>query len=76
MAANKKIFGKPLSLIFKKKATNSDSKIILQENDNIVSKNEDVAEVFNQFFVNVAKDIGKDYIFNKNNHPTSLAYKK
>jgi hypothetical protein len=48
----------------------------LQENDNIVSKNEDVAEVFNQFFVNVAKDIGKDYIFNKNNHPTSLAYKK
>jgi hypothetical protein len=30
-----------------------------------VTKNVDVAEVFNNFFVNVAQDIGKDYTFNK-----------
>ena len=35
-----------------------------------VTKNVDVAEVFNNFFVNVAQDIGKDYIFNKNDHPS------
>jgi hypothetical protein len=35
-----------------------------------VTKNVDVAEVFNKFFVNVALDIGKDYTFNKNYHPS------
>jgi hypothetical protein len=35
-----------------------------------VTKNVDVAEVFNNFFVNVAQDIGKDYTFNKNYHPS------
>ena len=35
-----------------------------------VTKNVDVAEVFNNFFVNVAQDIGKDYTFNKNDHPS------
>jgi phage regulator Rha-like protein len=37
------------------------SKIILQNNDKIVTKNVEVAEVFNKLFVNVAQDIGKDY---------------
>ena len=35
-----------------------------------VTKNVDVAEVFNNFFVNVAQDMGKDYTFNKNDHPS------
>jgi hypothetical protein len=35
-----------------------------------VSDNQEVAEVFNEFFVNVARDIGKDYIFDKKNHPS------
>jgi hypothetical protein len=29
-----------------------------------------VYEVFNEFFVNVARDIGKDYIFDEKNHPS------
>ena len=35
-----------------------------------VTKNVDVAEVFNNVFVNVAQDIGKGYTFNKNDHPS------
>jgi alpha-N-acetylglucosamine transferase len=53
---------------FSKKSCGTQSKIILQDNDKIVTKNVD--EVFNKFFVNVAQDIGKDYTFNKNDHPS------
>ena len=42
----------------------------MQEGENIVSDNQEVAEVFNEFFVNVAMDIGKDYIFDEKNHPS------
>ena len=55
---------------FSKKSCGTQSKIILQDNDKIVTKNVDVAEVFNKFFVNVAQDIGKGYTFNKNYHPS------
>ena len=55
---------------FSKKSCGTQSKIILQNNDKIVTKNVDVAEVFSKFFVNVAQDIGKDYTFNKNDHPS------
>ena len=36
---------------FSKKSCGTQSKIILQDNDKIVTKNVDVAEVFNKFFV-------------------------
>ena len=52
------------------KSCGTQSKMILQDNDKIRTKNVDVAEVFNTFFVNVAQDIGKDYTFNKNDHPS------
>jgi hypothetical protein len=45
---------------FSKKSCSSNNNIILQEGENIVSDNQEVAEVFNEFFVNVARDIGKD----------------
>ena len=43
----------------------------MQEGENIVSDNQEVAEVFNEFFVNVARDIGslkkiEGKIFEKN----------
>jgi hypothetical protein len=68
------LFGKipdsiDMFIIFEK-SCGTQSKIILQDNDNIVTKNVDVAEVFNKFVVNVAQDIGKDYTFNKNDHPS------
>jgi hypothetical protein len=50
---------------FSKKSCGTQSKIILQNKHKIVTKNVDVAEVFNKFVVNVAQDIGKDYTFNK-----------
>jgi hypothetical protein len=46
------------------------SKIILNENENIISENENVAEIFNNFFTNVAENIGKDYVFDPRNHPS------
>ena len=55
---------------FSKKSKGTQNKIILQENNEIVTKNEEVSEIFNNFFVNVAKEIGKDYEFDKNNHPS------
>ena len=42
----------------------------MQEGENIVSDNHEAAEVFNDFFVNVARGIGKDYIFDEKNHPS------
>ena len=53
-----------------KKAGNSQNKIILNENDKIISNNEEVAEIFNDYFVNVADGIGKDYVFNPQDHPS------
>ena len=35
-----------------------------------MTKNVDVAEVFSKFFASVAQDIGIDYTFNKNDHPS------
>ena len=45
-----------------KKSRNSQNKIILNENDKVVSNNEEVADVFNDYFGNVADGIGKDYV--------------
>ena len=36
----------------------SNSSILLCENDKIVNDPKEVSEIFNNFFVNVAKDIG------------------
>jgi hypothetical protein len=50
---------------FSKTSCSSNNKIILQEGENIVSDNQGVTEVFNEFFVNVARDIGllRQYLF-------------
>ena len=55
---------------FSKKSYSSNNKIILQEGDTIISDNQEVSEVFNEYFVNVAKDIGKDYVFDEKNYPS------
>ena len=46
--------------------------MILCENENIVSDQTKVCNIFNKYFVNVAKDIGKDspqYNQDFSNHP-------
>ena len=51
VAVNLQIFGAQLN------------KIILFENDRIISYNEEVAEFFNNYLVNVVDGIRKDYVF-------------
>ena len=53
-----------------KKSRNFQNKIILNENDKIISNNEEVADIFNDYFANVANGIGKDYVFNPSDHPS------
>ena len=43
-----------------KKGSGCGSEIILSENNKIISDQKEVCNVFNSYFVNVAKDIGKD----------------
>ncbi|WAR11335.1 hypothetical protein MAR_025515, partial [Mya arenaria] len=52
------------------KSKSNQSKIILNNNEKIISVSTEVAEVFNEFYANVAKDIGKDVVFNEANHPS------
>jgi hypothetical protein len=40
------------------------------ENDVILNDKKDVCDTFNSFFINVANDIGKEIIFDENNHPS------
>lgn len=55
------------------KGWNFQSDVILNENDNLLtSQSEDICDVFNNFFVNVAKVIGKDYVPVDVNHPRIL----
>ena len=70
MAVHLQIFGVQLNHIYPKKADNSQNRILLNENDKIISKNEEVADIFNSYFVNVADGIGKDYFFNSSDHPS------
>ena len=56
-----------------KKGSGGWSEIILYENEKMVSSKSEVSEVFNEFFVNVAKDIGntsKDYNPDFSDHPS------
>jgi hypothetical protein len=50
--------------------------IILCENDNIINNQTEVAETFNNFFINVAKDIGSQNIKTDDNHPSIKAIKE
>ncbi|KAK3099036.1 hypothetical protein FSP39_025464 [Pinctada imbricata] len=54
-----------------KKGNSNGTKIILEEEGQILSDNTGVCETFNSYYVNVAKDIGKDVIFdNLDKHPS------
>ena len=63
-------FGRQLSLFFSNKGNICNKDIILEENDKIINDQTEVATTFNNFFINVAKDIGsKDYDNYEENHP-------
>ena len=58
-----------------KKGSDGGNEIILCENEKIVSNQSEVCEIFNEHFVNVAKDIGRDaphYKSDFSDHPSIL----
>ena len=57
-----------------KKGTDGGSEILLSEDEKIISDQEHVCKVFNDFFVNVAKDIGNsgDTPYDLSTHPSVI----
>ena len=53
-----------------KKNPNSNAKIILSENSKLVTDQKEVSEIFNEFFVNVADEIGKGVSYDSTTHPS------
>ena len=51
-----------------KKCKSGDNTIVLNENDKILNDPKEISDTFNEFYVNVANDIGKDVNFDKDNH--------
>lgn len=70
VAVKRQISGQQSNLTCLKKSIGTSNNIILNEQNNIISEDEQVANIFNELFVNVAKGIGKDYTFDLNNHPS------
>ena len=52
------------------KGSHFDNNIVLCNNDDIINDQSEVAEIFNNYFVNVAKDIGSDSCEVNENHPS------
>ena len=48
---------------------------VLSENNVLITKQEEVCEIFNDYFVNVAKNIGSSQIKVDDDHPSILAIK-
>ena len=61
---------------FSKKGTKDKCKIVLNENEDLVTETPKVTEIFNNFFTHVADNIGKDYIFDPKTHPSILKIKE
>ena len=53
-----------------KKNPNSNAKIIISENSKLGTDQKEVSEIFNEFFVNVADEIGKGVPFDSTTHPS------
>jgi hypothetical protein len=54
------------------KTKNSNNNIVLCENDSIVNDQQEVSKIFNEFFINVAKDIGDKSIKINKEHPSVM----
>jgi hypothetical protein len=52
------------------KGSHFENNIILCNNDEIINNQSDVAEIFNNYVVNVAKDIGSESCTVDDNHPS------
>lgn len=69
-------FWKAIKPYLSKKTSNGNNKIILSENNKLVTDQKEVREIFNDFFINVADDIGKGVSFNSETHPSICKIKE
>ena len=58
------------------KSISKNNKIILIENGNLISGTENVTEIFNDFFLHVADNIGNGQSFDPENHPSITKIKE
>jgi hypothetical protein len=58
------------------KGSHFENNIILCNNDEIINNQSDFAEIFNNYFVNVAKDIGSESCTVDDNHPSIQAIRE
>ena len=63
-------FWKTIKPYLSKKSGKGQNSIVLKENNKIVTNEKEVADISNDFFVNVTKDIGQNYTFDRENHPS------
>ena len=70
------IFWKTIKPYLSKKNTSGPSKVILTENSKLITKQNEVSEILNSFFTNVANDIGKGVSFDEENHPNICKIKE
>jgi hypothetical protein len=68
-----KDFWSTIKPFLSKGTTSNANTIILQEGNNMVTDQTEVAEIFNDYYVNVAKYIGKGDITDLSTHPSVLA---
>jgi hypothetical protein len=64
-----------LSTTFISKGVKTNNSITLSENNDIVNDPKKVSEIFNDFFINVAKNIGNPNTVIDENHPSIQATK-
>ena len=74
---NKGFFLNFVKPFFTNKSGSGSGEILKSKNSKIVSEQSEIAEIINDFFVNVAADIGKDHTLSDlQNHPSFLEIKK
>ena len=69
---NNKDFWPTVKPFLTNKGTVIQKDTILCENNTLINSQEDIADIFNKYFVNVAKDIGSDSIPVNENHPSLI----
>ena len=61
---------------FSKKTSGNKCKIVLSENNELVTDTNKVSDIFNNYFSHVADEIGKDFDFQPDVHPSILKIKE
>ena len=69
-------FWKTIKPYLSKKNVNSNTKIILSENNKLITNQKEISKVFNDFFINVADSIGQGISFDSTTHPSIYKIKE